>query len=139
MIGYIRILKNQVINESKINRHIMVSDKEDYSYDNVDPFIVSSKIKGIRRSSWALIIILAASACIYLAQPFWVAKVMTTLVMLIVLIGLYVNAHNLINHKRWLTGDPLLNGKQFLSAFTRKPIITLIGAFTKTGDTREYH
>lgn len=137
MIGYIRILKGQIINESKINRHILVNDENEYQVEQVSPQLVLKKLRGMRSSSWVSFMILIASVVILNHQNFWVAKMMTAMVIVIVSLNIYANAHNIINHERWIKGGDMLNSKAFLSLFMRKPIRTSLNAFRQNGVSHE--
>lgn len=137
MIGYIRILKNQISNEMQINRHIKPSrDLEDGAH-LIDPIIVSRKIKGLKRNSWIVLSILFASVYWQTAHDFWMSKIMLSIISILLLLNLYTNSHNIHNHQRWLSGNQLIDKSDYFKIFKKKPLLFTLNAFISHQGDRE--
>lgn len=129
MIGYIKILKNQIANEMQINRHIKAKNNSAELNFSIDPKIVNKKIKGLKVNAWIILLILVSANYAISLHTFWASKVLLLTISLLLILNLYTNSHNIYNHQRWLSGLDLLDKKEYFSLFKSKPLYCLLNSF----------
>lgn len=129
MIGYIKILKNQIANEMQVNRHIKAKREMNDEHYSINPNLVNKKIKGLKRNSWVILSILILINYGMSMHEFWVSKIIMLLISILLILNIYTNSHNIHNHQRWLSGVDLLDKKGYFSLFRKKAIYCILNSF----------
>lgn len=132
MFGIIKLYKNQIANEMRINRHIAAQNKVDGVNEatEIDYRCVKSRLVGLKRSTWVSLLFMVISTSGLILMDFWMQKTMFSILLLLFITAIYTNSHNIENHLRWIRGQNLLNKNQYASLFLKKPMVCIKQSFT---------